>query len=151
MTPWIAVVQSSHRSTVREVAWGQTTIKLGSGGSIGIPTEPLDYLPPGLCTKSWTSAPTARNMIARASAKRVAPGCDTQEQMRPERPKYDRYYARFRAPEPFDSVIQGRRASRLPLAVIFRAVGALIRVFALFMQSLPPVDERTQWILLMIV
>ena len=46
LTPWIAVVQSSHRSTVREVAWGQTTIKLGSGGSIGIPTEPLDYLPP---------------------------------------------------------------------------------------------------------
>jgi len=41
----------------------------------------------------------------------------------------------FQGYRAFNSVTQGRRASRLPLAVIFRAVGAVIRVFALFVQS----------------
>src|SRR6185369_8882316 len=50
--------------------------------------------------------------------------------MRPEGPQYRRQLRPFRA-QIFEFVLyQGRRASRLPLAIIFRAVGALVRVLA---------------------
>jgi hypothetical protein len=46
--------------------------------------------------------------------------CDKREEVRPEKVGiYRRYYALFRAIQSLNDVTQGRRASRLPLAVIF--------------------------------
>jgi len=46
---------------------------------------------------------------ARSEAERVAPGCDKQEEIRPEGPKYHGITP-FQGYTAFDSVIQGRRA-----------------------------------------
>jgi hypothetical protein len=49
---------------------------------------------------------------ALSAAKRVAPGCEKKETLRPERPKYAPPLLRpFRAGAPFLFGIQGRRAS----------------------------------------
>src|SRR5215204_4018712 len=64
---------------------------------------------------------------ARSEAERVAPGKYTNERFRPERPKYLAYYALSGLDLNFD-LYQGRRASRLPLAFISRAVGAVLRL-----------------------
>jgi|GEM_PF-3367880 len=67
---------------------------------------------------------------ARSEAERVALGCNKPEEIRPERPKYHGYYALFRATEHLILLSRGdalRFASCLPLAFIFRAVGARFR------------------------
>ena len=68
-----------------------------------------------------------RGMIARASAKRVAPG--SKHKIYDPAPKGRNIFRPFRPQRPFDERNQGRRArfaSHLPLAVIFRAFGALL-------------------------
>jgi hypothetical protein len=84
--------------------------------------------------KSRDRAPKARNMKARGKcrAKRgtspLVPIC--REQIRPERPKYHRLLRAFSAGPDCVSLTRGdalRFASRLPLALIFRAVGAPFR------------------------
>ena len=59
-------------------------------------------------------------------------GCDKRNQIRPERPKYHRYYALLglHGLIPLSRGDVLRFASHLPLAFIFRAVGALGRLFA---------------------
>ena len=76
-----------------------------------------------------SGAPKARNIKARGKrvAKRSASPLvnDKKARRRPDRPKYSPpYYALFMAPSLFYDTIHGRRASRLRLAFIFRAVGA---------------------------
>ena len=64
-------------------------------------------------------------MIARGKCERsehVAPGGRQNKAPRPERPKY---YALSGLGAFLILSIQGRRASRLPLATIFRAFGAM--------------------------
>jgi len=59
-----------------------------------------------------------------ASAKRVAPGSHKQSDTSPEGAKLRGNISAFQASILLGGSYQGRRASRLPLAVIFRAVGA---------------------------
>jgi hypothetical protein len=65
-------------------------------------------------------APKARKYESqgqvRSEAKHVAPGCHKHEEVRPERPKYHRYYALSGLHEIFNDVTQGRRARSLALA-----------------------------------
>jgi hypothetical protein len=104
----------------------------GRGGHGG---PPLQLLLNGALHESTQSAEGAQydsQGQVRSEAERVAPGCDKRERLRPERPKYHRYYALSGLHGAFDDLSQGRRASlrsRLPLAIIFRAVGALFRLF----------------------
>ena len=60
----------------------------------------------------------------RSEAERVAPGCNKGEEIRPEGPTY---YAPSGLGQ-IHFVNQGRRALRLPLAFIFRAVGAAFSI-----------------------
>jgi len=69
-------------------------------------------------------APKARNMIARGKREARRPWLTTALRSRPERPKYNTQFRPFRARTVSWIAYQGRRASRLPLAIIFRAVGA---------------------------
>src|ERR1051325_10337641 len=59
--------------------------------------------------------------------------------MRPVRPKYHHSYYALSGLHRLLILYQGRRASRLPLAIIFRAVGALVR---LFVQSQAPIYAK---------
>src|SRR6185503_2165654 len=64
-------------------------------------------------------------MKARGKREARRPWSQNPERLRPERPKYTDQFRPFRAGMFFLSFYQGRRASRLPLAFISRAVGAL--------------------------
>src|SRR6185503_12207823 len=77
-------------------------------------------------TAQYGGAPTARNMKARGKREARRPWLSPSNKgPRPERPKYARSISPFQGWGLFLICYQGRRASRLPLAFILRAVGAV--------------------------
>jgi hypothetical protein len=88
-----------------------------------------------LCTKSRTRAPKARNMKARGKRKARRPWSKLPKKVRGLKGRDTAVSRPFRAGALFNFCHQGRRASRLPLAFIFRAFGAVIFVQSRFLVS----------------
>ena len=92
------------------------SLKLSSSGfrdalCINVCASPYSKKLEGRCTKSRKRAPKARNVKARGKRERSEARrpwvAIKRERLRPERPKYHRYYALFRATRNFNDVTRG--------------------------------------------